>query len=162
MKRIHHEKPMRNAIAVVLRSPAHPDAFLAVKRPDEGGDLNGYWGLPATRIRDGELPEDAARRICREKLGCTAVPLRLTGTMFQKRTNYDMFFMDVEMLLVGDSQPNVHSAATDGTVYVDQQWATDAAILLPAAKGGSCCSTIFLTKQGLLNRSQWVTAVNIP
>jgi ADP-ribose pyrophosphatase YjhB (NUDIX family) len=161
MKYVNDDKPQRNAIAVVLRSPERPNAFLAVKRPDEGGDLDGFWGLPATRVRDGELPEDAARRICREKLGCTAVPLRLTGTMFQQRRDYDMFFMDLEMLLVGDTQPDVRKANTDSTVYVEQQWTTDASVLLPAAKGGSCCSTIFLTRQGLLRRSQWVTSANI-
>lgn len=162
MKAKNDTKPMRNAIAVVLRHPDKPGAFLVVKRPNEtseGGALSGVWGLPATRMREGELPEDAARRVCREKLGCDAVPLHLVGTMFQQRDRYEMFFMDVEMLLVGDSPPDVAAARTDSTVYVAQRWVTDGSVLLPAAKNGSCCSTIFLTSQGLLDKSEWVTTM---
>jgi ADP-ribose pyrophosphatase YjhB (NUDIX family) len=159
MKHMNESKPMRNAIAVILRSSSRPDSFLVVKRPSEDGDLDGFWGLPATRMRAGELPEDAARRICREKLGCTAVPLRFVGTMFQKRNEYDMFFMDIEMVLVGETEPNVKAAKTDSTVYVDQQWTVDARILLPAARGGSCCSTIFLTDKGVLDRNDWITSL---
>ncbi|HET8670992.1 MAG TPA: NUDIX hydrolase [Candidatus Saccharimonadales bacterium] len=159
MKHDNNAKPMRNAIAVILRSSLHSDCFLAVKRPNEGGDLDGFWGLPATRMRAGELPEDAARRVCREKLGCDAVPLRFVGTMYQQRNSYDMFFMDVEMVAIGGVEPNVRLARTDSTVYVDQKWTDDESILLPAARGGSCCSTIFLTEKGLLNRNEWVTSL---
>ena len=152
-------KPSRNGIAVILRNKHNPSQFLAVKRPEEGGDLEGFWGLPATRMRPDELPEDAARRVCREKLGCEAVPLRLVGTMFQKRNAYDMFFMDIEMQITGNAQPDVTKANTDSTKYVDQQWTEDASILIPAAKSGSCCSTLFLTDQGQLNRDEWVLSL---
>ncbi|HSX34629.1 MAG TPA: NUDIX hydrolase [Candidatus Saccharimonadales bacterium] len=160
MEKADPNKPMRNAIAVVLRSNAHPGAFLAVLRPNEGGDLQGIWGLPAVRMRPGELPEDAARRVCREKLGCEAVPLRLTGTMFQKRPEYDMFFMDMEMLVVDGGTANVHAATSKDTVYVNQRWAKNPRILLPAARKGSCCSTIFLTQCGVLQRGEWVTTLD--
>lgn len=149
---------MRNAVAVILRSPNHPGRFLIVQRPN-GNDLGGYWGLPATRMRKDELPEDAARRVCREKLGCEAAPLRLVGTMFQKRQAYDMFFMDFEMLLTGGTEPDVSKARTDSTVYVGQQWTKEPRKLLPAAKNGSCCSTIFLTDQGIITRDNWVESL---
>lgn len=152
-------KSARNAIAVILRDPKMPDAFLAVKRPVEAGDLDGFWGLPATRMRAGELPEDAARRVCREKLGCDAVPLRLIGTMFQKRNEYDLFFMDIEMLLVGDRPPDVGQPQANNTIYTAQRWTADASVLLPAANAGSCCSTIFLTDRGLLKKADWVTSL---
>jgi ADP-ribose pyrophosphatase YjhB (NUDIX family) len=152
-------KPIRNGIAVILRNKENPTQFLTIKRPDEGGDLEGFWGLPATRMRAGELPEDAARRVCREKLGCDAVPLRLVGTMFQKRNSYDMFFIDIEMLLTGDRQPDVTKAVTDSTKYVGQQWTDNAKLLIPAAQCGSCCSTLFLTDQGLLSQDDWVLSL---
>lgn len=154
-------KPQRNAIAVILRSRQDSVNFLAVKRPSEG-ELGGVWGLPATRMRDGELPEDAARRVCREKLGCDAVPLRFVGAMFQERSAYDMFFMDVEMVLTGDAQPSVNMAnATNGTVYAAQKWTDDVMLLMPAAQSGSCCSTLFLTAQGKLSKDDWVVKVAI-
>jgi ADP-ribose pyrophosphatase YjhB (NUDIX family) len=154
-------KPQRNAIAVILRTRQDSANFLAVKRPSEG-ELGSVWGLPATRMRNGELPEDAARRVCREKLGCNAVPLRFVGAMFQERSAYDMFFMDVEMVLTGEAQPNVDMASTtDGTVYTDQKWTDDAMLLMPAAQGGSCCSTLFLTDQGKLSKDDWLVKVSI-
>jgi ADP-ribose pyrophosphatase YjhB (NUDIX family) len=152
-------KPYRNAIAVILRNKHNPAQFLAIKRPLETGDLEGFWGLPAVRMREGELPEDAARRICREKLGCEAVPLRFIGSMFQKRTAYDLFFMDIEMLLAQDTEPDVHKATTNATRYVDQQWTEDASLLLQAAHSGSCCSSILLTDVGLLRQEEWVLSL---
>jgi ADP-ribose pyrophosphatase YjhB (NUDIX family) len=152
-------KPSRNAIAVILRNKQDPKQFLAVQRPTTDEDLGGFWGLPATRMRDNELPEDAARRVCREKLGCEAVPLRLVGTMFQKRNSYDLFFMDVEMLLTGESEPDITKATTDSTIYVDQKWTDDTSLLLPAAKSGSCCTTLFLTDQGAFDHDDWVLSL---
>ena len=152
-------KPSRNAIAVVLRNKQDPSQFLAVQRPLGDTDLGGFWGLPATRMLANELPEDAARRVCREKLGCEAVPLRLVGTMFQKRNSYDLFFMDVEMLLVSTNEPDVTKANTNSTKYIDQKWTDDTALLLPAAKSGSCCTTLFLTDQGMFDRDDWVLSL---
>jgi hypothetical protein len=31
--------------------------------------------------------------------------------------------------------------------------------LLPSAKGGSCCSSIFLTDMGLLDREEWIKSL---
>jgi ADP-ribose pyrophosphatase YjhB (NUDIX family) len=150
-------KPIKNAVAIILRSSSHPGSFLAVQRPG-GVELAGYWGLPATPMHKDELPEDAARRVCREKLDCNAVPLRLVGTMFQKRKDYDIFFMDFEMLLTSN-EPDVSKAQTDSTIYADQKWTNELQKLLPAAQNGSCCSTIFLTDQGVMDRNAWMESL---
>jgi 8-oxo-dGTP diphosphatase len=152
-------KPFKQAIAVVLRDSTRPRSFLVVKRPEDDPELGGYWGLPATSMRPGELPEDAARRVCREKLGCDAVPLRLVGTMFQKRTAYDMFFMDIEMLLIS-GKPDVRSSHSAHTVYAEQRWTINPRLLVPSAQQGSCCSTIFLTYCGIMSRDDWVLSVD--
>ena len=67
--------------------------------------------------------------------------------------------MDIEMELVGSSQPNVHEAKTDVTKYVEQVWANDPMIQMPSAKHGSCCSSIFLTDRGLLDRNDWIASL---
>jgi len=54
--------------------------------------------------------------------------------MFQKRNNYDIFLMDIEMVLAGSKQPNVHEADTDETIYVDQRWSDDPMDVMLAAK----------------------------
>jgi ADP-ribose pyrophosphatase YjhB (NUDIX family) len=61
--------------------------------------MGGAWGFPATSMNPGELPEMAARRICREKLHCDGTPGRFLGIMFQERNNYDIFLMDIEVTL---------------------------------------------------------------
>ena len=110
-------------------------------------------------MKPGELPEQAAIRVCKEKLGCEATPERFLGLMFQKRNSYDIFLMDIEMELVGAVQPDVHNARTESTAYTDQKWSGDPMDLMSSAKNGSCCSSIFLTDRGLLDRDEWIASL---
>jgi len=151
-------KRIKYVVAIVLKSKRNSDEFLVVKRPDDDPDLGGAWGFPAATLKPGELPEDGARRICREKLNCTAEPARFLGLMFQKRNSYDIFLMDIEMELT-DGQPDVHAANTEHTAYVDQKWSADPLDLMPSARHGSCCSSIFLTDRGLLDRGDWIASL---
>ncbi|MDB5185381.1 MAG: MutT/nudix family protein [Candidatus Saccharibacteria bacterium] len=150
-------KQIKYVVAVILQNSA--GEFLVVKRPDDDPDLGGHWGFPAATMRPGELPEQAALRICKEKLNCNATPTRFLGLMSQKRNSYDIFLMDVEMLLAEDQQPDVHAATTENTAYVDQKWSTDPEDLRTSANGGSCCSSIFLTDRGLLDREEWISSL---
>ena len=152
-------KDIKYVVAVVLKNRNNPNEFLLVKRPDDDPDLGGHWGFPAASLRPGELPEQAAKRVCLEKLGCGAEATRFLGMMFQKRNSYDIFLMDVDMLLAEGQQPDVHAAKTENTAYIDQKWSTDTMDLMPGAQQGSCCSSIFLTHRGLLDRDQWVASL---
>lgn len=152
-------KQIKYTVAVVLKNTHNPDEFLLVRRPDDDPDLAGGWGLPAVTLRPGELPEEGAKRVCQEKLHCDARPMRFLGIMFQKRNSYDIFLMDVDMLLSGDRQPDVHAAQTEHTAYVEQKWSTDPMDVMPSAKKGSCCSSIFLTDKGLLDRDAWIASL---
>jgi hypothetical protein len=149
-------KQIKYVVAVVLTDPNRPDHFLTVKRPDDDADLGGAVGLPAATMRPGELPEQAAARVCQEKLACTAMPTRFMGMMFQKRNSYDIFLMDIEMSLNAGSEPDVTKADTEHTAYTEQNWSTDPLDLMLSAKHGSCCSSIFLTDRGLLDRDEWI------
>jgi ADP-ribose pyrophosphatase YjhB (NUDIX family) len=150
-------KTIKYVVAVVLKNER--DEFLAVRRPDDDPDLGGRWGFPAATMKPGELPEDAAKRICQEKLNCEAEATRFLGIMFQKRNSYDMFLMDIDMKLSGERQPDVHAARTEHTAYADQKWTTDPEDLRASADGGSCCSSIFLTDRGLLDREAWIASL---
>ncbi len=152
-------KQTKCVVAIILKNHQNPDQFLVVKRPDDDPDLGGHWGFPAATMKPGELPEQTARRICQEKLGCEADAIRFLGIMFQKRNSYDIFLMDIDMLLVEGHQPDVLAATTLNTAYVDQKWSTDPMDLMPAAEGGSCCASIFLTDRGLLDRKAWVNSL---
>jgi ADP-ribose pyrophosphatase YjhB (NUDIX family) len=152
-------KQVKYVVAVVLTDKSKPDEFLVVKRPDDDPDLRGAWGLSAVTMVSNELPEQAALRVCREKLNCEATPVRFLGLMYQERNSYDIFLMDIEMELTGDTQPDVHQAHTEHTAYVDQKWTNDPMDLMPSARHGSCCSSIFLTDRGLLDRSEWIDSL---
>jgi ADP-ribose pyrophosphatase YjhB (NUDIX family) len=151
-------KQIKYVVAVVLKKQ-NSDEFLVVKRPDDDPDLGGHWGFPAATMKPGELPEQAAKRICKEKLNCDAESTRFLGLMFQKRNSYDIFLMDVDMLLADGQEPNVHKASTENTAYIDQKWSTDPMDLKASADGGSCCSSIFLTDRGLLDREEWIASL---
>lgn len=152
-------KQVKYTVAVVLKLAADSDKFLVVKRPDDDPDLSGHWGFPAVTMQPGELPEQAAERVCKEKLNCSAKATRFLGVMFQKRNNYDIFLMDIEMVLTGKSEPDVRAAETDRTAYVDQKWSSDPEDLRKSADGGSCCSSIFLTDRGLLDKDDWIASL---
>ena len=151
------EVPVKYAVAVVLRKSDESDEFLLVKRPDEGTRLSGLWGLPAVTMKEGELPEDAAHRVCEEKLNCEARIGRFLGIMFQRRDTYNMHLMDVEMILEPSETPDVSQATTDHVAYSAQEWTDDLTRLIPAAERGSCCSSILLNHAGLMSREDWVT-----
>ncbi len=87
-------KQIKYVVAVVLKNKRSDDEFLIVKRPHDDPDLGGNWGFPATSMLPGELPEQAAKRICQEKLHCGGEPTKFLGLMFQKRNSYDIFLMD--------------------------------------------------------------------
>lgn len=153
------DKTVKYVVAVVLKNRDNPKQFLIVKRPDDDADLADSWGFPATSMKPGELPEQAATRICQEKLGCKAEAVRFLGLMYQKRNTYNLFLMDIEMVLADSTKPDVTKASTTGTAYVAQRWSTDPQDLMPSAQRGSCCSSIFLTDRGLLDRAAWIESL---
>ncbi len=153
------KKQTKYVVAVILKNKTNPDQFLVVKRPDDDPDLGGHWGFPAATMKPGELPEQAAKRICREKLNCDAESTRFLGVMFQKRNSYDIFLMDIDMVLADGQEPDVHAANTENTAYVYQKWSTDPEDLRMSANGGSCCSSIFLTDRGLLDKADWIASL---
>jgi len=152
-------KQIKYCVAVILYENAERKRFLVVKRPDNDPDFGREWGLPATTSRPGELPEDVARRICVEKLCCSAKPDRFVGTMFQKRNSYDIYLMDIEMTLTGTTEPDVFKATTNLTKYIDQQWTDDPMKLSSSARKGSCCASIMLADRGILQREKWISSL---
>lgn len=135
--------PVKCSVAAVVRSPAHPGAFLAVRRPPDDDRLPDVWGLPAVTLADGELPEAALRRLGREKLATELEPRRFVGIRAADRGDYLLILMDIEAEVVGDA-PDVHAARTTATTYVDQRWSESLEILKEAAERGSVCARIML------------------
>ncbi|MEK7526236.1 MAG: NUDIX domain-containing protein [Patescibacteria group bacterium] len=152
-------KPVKYVVSVVLKKNSKNEDFLVVKRPDGDPDLGGHWGFPSVTLKHGELPEEGAKRVCIEKLGCECTPIRFLGIMFQKRNSYDIFLMDVEAELVEGTNPDVKKANSEATIYVDQKWSTDPMDLMKGAEMGSCCASIFLTDRGVLDKDKWIESL---
>jgi hypothetical protein len=152
-------KPLKYTVAIVIKDAKSPDKFLLVKRPDDDPDLRGAWGLPALTAKPNELPEETARRVCREKLGCDGVPTRFLGAMVQKRNSYDICLMDIEVQLNGATSPDVAKATAPSTRYSQQKWTNQPMDLMPAAKEGSCCASIYLSSVSLLDRAKWIESL---
>lgn len=141
------KKPVRCSVAIALRHP-EDGTFLLVRRPPDDDRLPNIWGLPAVTLKAGELPEEAVRRVGREKLACEIEPTRFVGIRSADRGEYELILMDVEARLIG-GEPDVHRAQTQATRYVDQQWTDQLELLVPGAERGSVCSQILLEHYSL-------------
>lgn len=137
------EGPVKCSVAAVVRSSAHPGAFLAVRRPPDDDRLPDVWGLPAVTLADGELPEAAVQRLGREKLSTQLKARSFVGIRAADRGDYLLILMDIEAEVTGPA-PDVHAARTSATAYVDQRWSESLEILREAAERGSVCARIML------------------
>jgi ADP-ribose pyrophosphatase YjhB (NUDIX family) len=137
---------VRCSVAAVIRKDGH-DAILAVKRPTDDDHLPNIWGLPAVTLRHGELPEAGLRRVGTEKLGVCLDPVELLGIGSLDRGDYELILMDIAARVV-DGEPDVHSARTTATRYVDQRWTEDLDLFVDGAARGSLCSRVLLDHHG--------------
>ncbi len=140
-------KPVRYAVSFILKNDK--EEILVVKRPDDD-ELGGVWGLPATTLNEGELPEHGIRRGGKEKLGCEIEPTKFIGATTMERSDYTIHMMDFEADITKGA-PDV-SKATKGTKYDDQKWTSELDILVPACLKGSACVRIFLYKTGFCQK----------
>lgn len=144
----HITKPIKTAVAVFLLNPNNPSQFLIVKRPPDDDSLPNVYGLPAGSIKNGEMPEQVVTRVGKEKLNTEIKPTRFIGSKYIDRGTYILILMDIEAELIG-GEPDVLSAETENTKYVDQAWTEDYTRLVEAASKGSLCSQIILDREGI-------------
>ncbi|MDD2225306.1 MAG: NUDIX hydrolase [Candidatus Shapirobacteria bacterium] len=136
-------KDTKFSVAIFLINPENDKEFLIVKRPEDDDKLPNVWGLPAVTIKGNELPEDAVRRVGKEKLNTEIEPVGFMGIKRVDRGDYDFILMDIKSKLVGRA-PSVFKAKTVNTKYIDQKWTMDLNLLKEAASKGSLCSQIIL------------------
>lgn len=142
----HISKPIKTAVAVFLLKPDDSSKFLIVKRPNDDDSLPNVYGLPAGSIKEGELPEQVVKRIGIEKLNTEIEATKFIGSKYIDRGAYVLILMDIEAKLIG-KEPDVLSAVTENTKYVDQIWTNDFKLLVEAASKGSLCSQIILDRE---------------
>lgn len=141
------EKPVKDAVFVVVRKPGEPDTFLAVKRPEDDEDLPGVWGLPATSLDEGESMADGVKRVGREKLGVELAVGDRIGTGTVERDAYVLHGEEYAAEIVS-GEPTAPQEGKPGTQYTDWRWTDDPSLLEPAAREGSLCCNIYLDSVG--------------
>jgi 8-oxo-dGTP diphosphatase len=135
-------KTIRCSVAAVVRREAG-GPLLAVRRPLDDDSLPGVWGLPAVTLKEGELPEEGLRRLGAEKLKVELEPSRFIGIKAAERDTYQLILMDIEAIVVS-GEPDVLSATTPSTRYIDQRWVDDLETFVEAARRGSLCAQVLL------------------
>jgi len=141
-------KPVKFSVAVVVKNPKNSLEVLAVKRDSLDEQFPGVWALPASVLKEGELPEEAVVRIGEEKLATSLKAVRTIGIRSADRGEYESILMNIEAELIG-KEPSVKDAHTQGSKYVDQMWTSDYSILFEAARQGGLCDRIFLESKGI-------------
>jgi hypothetical protein len=94
------------------------------------------------------LPEDAVKRVGKEKLNTEIEADSFIGIKHKDRGVYNFILMDIKARLMGE-EPSVVKAKTENTKYVDQKWTKNLASLKEAAVRGSLCSQIFLESNNI-------------
>ncbi|MFQ5860899.1 MAG: NUDIX hydrolase [Dehalococcoidia bacterium] len=139
---------IKQAVALVIRQKEAPSRVLVVRRPQgPGEELPGIWGLPAASLRTGEGPQEAARRIARQKLGTQAHILRELCRGEQQRQGYLLRMRLYEAELTGPepSLPNSGALESSVTYYTAWQWIEPSILQEGASKGSLCCRLLLET-----------------
>ena len=138
-------KKIKESVAIVIQNKR--GEFLAVKRATDDS-FAGHWGLPAASLRDYETQVDTAKRAAKDKLGVDIEILETIGDRTEDKGDYDEHLTEY---LVHSVNGEVSLDVRDPSVskYAEFGYFNDPTILIPAAKGGSICSRIFLTSKNL-------------
>lgn len=136
------KKPIRHAVAVVVRRGADGH-ILAVRRPPDDEELPNVWGLPAISMLPAETPEAAAIRVGREKLGVELATVNRIGVLSADRGAFELILMDIEASVVS-GEPDVTRATSNATRYVEQRWIDSVDLLREGARKGSLCCQILI------------------
>lgn len=126
--RAEHEDPvtlpLKRSVALLIRNG---DTFLSTRRPGDDDEFPGVWGLPAGTYRDSETLEDLVRRIGKDKLGVTLMPVRKLAEGRQTRERYllEMELWEAEM----SGEPR----------HPEWQWTTAGTLEAGREQGSLCC-----------------------
>lgn len=136
--------PLKESIAVLIRSTSDPARILLVRRPRTDPELPGIWGLPAVTLRTGESDAEALERLARQKLGSTLCSIRLCRTGEQQRQHYRLRMRLYEAVLC-QAEPTLPPPGSLPAVTLYEAWRWGSlSELSTSAAAGSLCSLLAL------------------
>lgn len=131
-------KPVKRAIAVLIRGGDERGQILAVRRSRDDAEHPGMWGLAAGSFREGESVEDLIGRIGRDKLGVTLAPVRVMQSGERERAAY-ILRMDLWEARIASGEPRARVGVEDVSYYEAAQWASPEILRHGDRKGSLCC-----------------------
>ncbi|MDA1188937.1 MAG: NUDIX hydrolase [Chloroflexi bacterium] len=138
------QKKTKHSVALAVRRDGMPETLLVVRRPLDDAELPGVWGLPAASLRDGEVAENAVRRIGAEKLG---TELRMGGRLAHGRQVREGYVLEMNLYEAwtesGEIMMPGHILKSATTLYIDWKWGSPDDVSDGASKG-SLCSQLLL------------------
>lgn len=141
-------KPLRKSASIVIEnSEGEP---LIVKRAGDDESFPGVWSLPATTRREGESPEDTAKRCAKDKLGIDIEVVKKIGEDTKDRGGYISHQVEFETRIL-KGEPVLRMSDPNVSQYTEVKYCDDISILAQAAREGSLCSQIYLRGKGI----QW-------
>ncbi len=138
-------KKIRESVAVIISDDENN--FLAVKRAVDDSFSN-MWGLPAATLRSEETHEDAAKRAAKDKLGVEIDIIRIFGDRTEDKGNYISHMTAYEVKILSGVL-SLETRNPSVSRYAEMKFSDEPSLLVEAAKNGSVCSRIFLTKNGI-------------
>ena len=137
---------MIHAAGIILRVP---DGRVLLLRRSGQGDHAGKWALPGGKIEDGETPEQAVARECREEIGPVSYgALRQVARTKNDTVDYITFLADIGRPF----RPNLNDEHTDAV------WAQPSDPPVPLHPG---VSATFREIHAMLERESAGKAVNL-
>jgi ADP-ribose pyrophosphatase YjhB (NUDIX family) len=134
-------KPAKHSVALVIHNPE--GLVLAVQRPADDQRMPLVWGLPAGTQREHESPEDAVRRVGKEKLGVGITHIAFLAEGKIERDEFILHMREYEVTIEGT--PHVPQPIKGVTQYIAWKWA-EPKLLEEAATKRSLCSMLYLKK----------------
>ena len=105
--------PIVVAAAVVIR-----DGRVLLTRRAEGQHLAGMWEFPGGKLEDGESPEEALARECREECGIEVEALEILDVTHHRYPEKDVLLLFYRCALLAGEVRNIQVA--------DHVWVTSA------------------------------------
>lgn len=109
---------IRKAISLIFKNSE--GKILTTKRSLNKDSFPGFWSLPSAYLHDDEKPEEAAKRLAKNKLGLRAVEIasKSIGTGISDRDSYRLHMEDYNVL-VFKGRPNLNHEE-----YSEMKWVT--------------------------------------
>ena len=99
------------ATVVVVAAVVQRDGSVLLTKRIEGAHLGGFWEFPGGKLEDGESPEQALVRECREECGIEIAVQDILDVAFHRYATKDVLLLFYDCRLVAGEVQDLGVAA---------------------------------------------------